>query len=189
MYCGPVSWTIDRRKERTHVVRIVVGLAEIVRHGLYHAVLQIRGALGEHALGRAFDVRREHTIRVWLVQDDKRPFVCRVERHLKHLGEALLVLVIPRAELAACKARETRLCCVPENLPLVEGHVRLVELDARVERCDVDHLRHARRLERERRCRLLVVVRLEGRVHPPTAPEVRDRHLVARQSSRLVRGE
>jgi hypothetical protein len=79
---------------------------------VYHAVLQIHRALGEHALGRALDVRREHAVFMGLVQlriakiiiifipvehrthDDERPFVRRVERDLEHLREGLLVLVV-----------------------------------------------------------------------------------------------
>jgi hypothetical protein len=90
------------------------------------------------------------------------------------------VLVVTGAEPFTSEASEASLRSIAEDLPLGERHISLVELDARVERRDVDHLRHTGSLKGKGRCCCVVIVRLESGEHAPAAPEVRNCHLIAR---------
>ena len=96
----------------TYVVRFIVGSAEIVRDRVLDAILEVSRAFCEHTLGRAFDVRSEHTFAMRLVElssnfivntvseamtpstyDDESPLVRGVEGDLENFGMLLLMLI------------------------------------------------------------------------------------------------
>ncbi len=93
-------------------------------------------------LGKSTHLNSPHR-KTDITYNDQRPLIRRIERHLKDLRMLLVVRIIV-LNIPPSKARETRLRSVAEDLALRKGHVRLVELDARVERRNVRHLAHAR---------------------------------------------
>ena len=120
--------------------------------------------------------------------DDYCPLVRGVEGDLEHPRVLLLVTVVV-GDMLARKTYESGFRRVAEDLALLEGYVCLVELDVRVESRDVDHLAHTRSVEGKHFGRIGIIVGLECREHPETAPEVGHCHLVARQGTRLIGGQ
>ena len=103
------------------------------------------------------------------IHDDQSPFVHRVEGYFKHLGIFTQVCVIVRQRTSR-EAREAGLGRIAHDLAAREVDVGAIKLNTRIEGSGGNKLAHSRIVERERSYILLVVIRLECRIHFVAVP-------------------
>lgn len=80
--------------------------------------------------------------------------------------------VVISRQITTSKSSEPGFGGISEDSPMIKRYVGPVKFDPGIQSSNVDHFPHSRRIDRERCCRIIVVIRLERRRHFLSAPEI-----------------